>query len=387
VTSRDGRLRVKFGDVVRQVKETADPDTSGLERYVAGEHMGTDELQITSWGSIGDGYLGPAFHRRFHSRQVLYGSRRTYLRKVAFADFDGICANTTFVCETADQDILLPELLPFIMQTDGFHAHSIAQSKGSVNPYINWTDLAWFEFDLPPIDEQGEIADLLWASESLLRAYKRVFATHECASRAAIQALLASGPGEAVMLGQLVDPRRPLCYGVVQPGVDDKHGVPLIRVCDIEGDELVLGNLRRIGPSVHSEYKRSVVEAGDVLVSVVGTIGRTFLVPEQASGFNIARAIARIAPDPTKVVPELLATILRTPDLQRSLFNAAFESVRRTLNLNSLAKIEVKIPPSSTQDAILSVARHFELSAAALLNQRRRLQALRRALLQEDLAT
>ena len=57
--------RVAFGDVVRQVKDHVDPSTAGLERYVAGEHMDTDNLRIRRWGTVGDGYLGPAFHMRF----------------------------------------------------------------------------------------------------------------------------------------------------------------------------------------------------------------------------------------------------------------------------------------------------------------------------------
>jgi hypothetical protein len=103
--------RVAFGDVVRQVRDRVDPDESGLERYVAGEHMDTDDLRIRRWGQIGDGYLGPAFHMRFKPGHVLYGSRRTYLRKVAVADFEGITANTTFVIESKDPTVLLPELL------------------------------------------------------------------------------------------------------------------------------------------------------------------------------------------------------------------------------------------------------------------------------------
>lgn len=51
------------------------------------------------------------------------------LRKVAVPDFEGICANTTFVLEPKDPTVLLPELLPFIMQTEPFHDHSINQSK------------------------------------------------------------------------------------------------------------------------------------------------------------------------------------------------------------------------------------------------------------------
>ena len=125
-----GWTRVAFGDIVRQVRDRVDPEESSLERYVAGEHMDTDDLRIRRWGTIGDGYLGPAFHMRFKPGHVLYGSRRTYLRKVAVADFEGITANTTFVLETKDPQVLLPELLPFLMQTESFHAHSIEAVQG-----------------------------------------------------------------------------------------------------------------------------------------------------------------------------------------------------------------------------------------------------------------
>jgi type I restriction enzyme S subunit len=159
---------VKFGELVRQVKEKADPETSGLARFVAGEHMDTDDLRIRRWGDIGDGYLGPAFHARFRPGQVLYGSRRTYLRKVAVADFDGICANTTFVLESRDPEVLLPELLPFIMQSDAFHEHSKRESKGSVNPYVNFSDLAWYECALPPMEEQRRLVALLTARREVI---------------------------------------------------------------------------------------------------------------------------------------------------------------------------------------------------------------------------
>lgn len=156
--SQDGWRIVRFGDVVRNVQVNIEPQESGLERYVAGEHMETDNLHIRQWGTIGDGYLGPAFHRKFVKGQVLYGSRRTYLRKVAVAEFDGICANTTFTLESNEDD-LLQDLLPFIMQ-----------SRGSVNPYINWKDIAWYGFALPPKDEQRRIADILWAvDEAILK--------------------------------------------------------------------------------------------------------------------------------------------------------------------------------------------------------------------------
>lgn len=158
---KPGWRRVRFSEVVRQVKDRVNPETAGLERFVAGEHMETDDLKIRRWGTIGESDLGPAFHMRFRPGQVLYGSRRTYLRKVALPDFEGICANTTFVLESADPQVLLPDLLPFLMQTEAFHAHSQRESKGSVNPYVNFSDLAWYEFALPPLEVQLHAVELL----------------------------------------------------------------------------------------------------------------------------------------------------------------------------------------------------------------------------------
>jgi type I restriction enzyme M protein len=162
--------RMRFGDVVKQIKEQVNPEADGVERYVAGEHMDTENVHIRKWGAVGDGYLGPAFIRGFRKGQVLYGSRRTYLKKVAVAEWDGVTANTTFVIE-AVAGKLLQELLPWLMLSERFTKHSVQESKGSTNPYINFADIAKFEFDLPPLDQQRRIAEILWAVDELIQAF------------------------------------------------------------------------------------------------------------------------------------------------------------------------------------------------------------------------
>jgi len=250
-----GWHQVKFGDVVRQCKERADPETSGLERYVAGDHMDTDDLRIRRWGEIGSGYLGPAFHIRFKPGQVLYGSRRTYLRKVAVAEFEGICANTTFVLEPKDPRELLPEFLPLLMQTDAFNAFSIKNSKGSVNPYINFSDLARFELVLPPVEEQQRLSSALSAIQDALDAHRDLEArVNVLAQSRADDWLYRLASFPTVEVRQLCAPGRPLCYGVVQPGDNTEAGIPLIRVCDIERPELAPDSLNRISASIDSQY-------------------------------------------------------------------------------------------------------------------------------------
>ena len=156
---------VRFGDVAIQQKKSVNRDNTELTRYVKGEHMCSEELHLREWGELTNEYLGPAFIRKFEQGDILYGSRRTYLRKVAIAHFDGITSNTTFVIKGNKLNID-KRLLPFVMLSEGFAEHSIRNSKGSVNPYINWKDIANYEFLLPPKNQQDDLAGLLWSLDS-----------------------------------------------------------------------------------------------------------------------------------------------------------------------------------------------------------------------------
>lgn len=165
---------VKFGDVVNDVKLNVDRNNNPYEYYIAGDHMNSEDLILRRKGRFATDDVGPAFIRIFKPGQVLYGSRRTYLKKVAVADFEGITANTTFVLETKDSKILSQRLLPFMMLTDNFTNWSVKKSKGSTNPYVLFSDLKDYEFDLPPIEEQERLAELLWAAYSLKESYRKL---------------------------------------------------------------------------------------------------------------------------------------------------------------------------------------------------------------------
>jgi type I restriction enzyme S subunit len=154
--------RVAFGDVVRNVNETVkDAAAIGIDRLVAMEHMHPGELAIARWGAVSD---GTTFTRRVKPGQTLFGKRRAYQRKVAYAEFDAICSGDIYTFE-ADEEHLLGEFLPFLVQSDPFFDHALDTSAGSLSPRTNWRDLANFQFDLPPLDEQKRIANLFWSIE------------------------------------------------------------------------------------------------------------------------------------------------------------------------------------------------------------------------------
>lgn len=160
--------KVKFGDVVRLSKaRSQDPMADGIERYVGLEHLEPGDLRIRSWGNVADGVT---FTSVFQPGQVLFGKRRAYQRKVAVADFAGVCSGDIYVLETKDAQVLLPELLPFICQTDAFFDHAVGTSAGSLSPRTNWTSLAEFEFSLAPLEEQASLVETLQGFEENLES-------------------------------------------------------------------------------------------------------------------------------------------------------------------------------------------------------------------------
>ncbi len=98
-------------------------------------------------------------------------------------------------------------------------------------------------------------------------------------------------------LGELTERTRPICYGVLKPGISDENGVPLIRVTDISGNYFDDSKLLRISPSLDEEFRRSRLKGGEILISIQGTIGRVAVCSPQFAGANISRTIAVVRPD------------------------------------------------------------------------------------------
>ena len=156
---------VRFGEVAKLSKtRIADPVAEGIEHYVGIEHIEPEDLRIRSWGLVAD---GTTFTNQFEPGQVLFVKRRAYQRKVAVADFAGVCSGDIYVLESKGADVLLPELLPFICQSESFFEHAVGTSAGSLSPRTNWKQLANYEFALPPLAEQRRIAEVLLAAEQV----------------------------------------------------------------------------------------------------------------------------------------------------------------------------------------------------------------------------
>ncbi len=327
---------------------------------------------------------------RFDAGDVLYGKLRPYLNKVVVADASGVC--TTEIVPVRAGPALDRRYLFHWLKHPAFLKYVEAVSHGMSMPRLGTDAGRAAPLVLAPRPEQTRIAnqldtllarvqacqDRLEAIPALLKQFR------QAVLRAAVRGdLTAVAPcredtaGQVVKLGEdelvvpaswrvvdlekVIDPARPLCYGVVQPGAEVPGGVPLIRVQDMQSGSILTRQLRTVAESVDAEYRRSRVVGGEVLVSVVGTIGRTSVVPHGLDA-NIARAVARIA------CHEGISGLwvhywLSTDSVQWHLVNSAKEVARKTLNLSDLARIPIVLPELTEQVLIVErVAAYFRLA-------------------------
>jgi type I restriction enzyme S subunit len=359
--------RVTLGDVAAASKEKVDPASGEVERYIAGEHMDTDDLKIHRWGEVGDGYLGPAFHRRFHPGQILYGSRRTYLRKVAVAEFGGVTANTTFVVESRDPSTLVQEFLPFVMSSERFHAFAIQESKGSVNPYVNWSDIARYEFELPPRDEQKRLADLFWAVErhrsSLVTERKTLSVARTTWLSAEVDRLIQ----EATVSFDKVWAGSPES-GWSAPPVDEPTGRYVLSLAALGPDGYRPGQLKNVpdGP----ELRAATLAAGDLLISranTIDTVGRAGIFDEARADVSFPdtmmrlRLVDEIQP---KFAEAVLSSTHGRAHMRRTAAGSATSMVK--INRQSLAKLAFPVVSNDQQETLLRELSRIDRALASM---------------------
>lgn len=171
--NRKNWSRLRFGDIVENVNERVEPSTAAEAIYVGLDDLDSGSLHIRRWGK-GSDVIGTKLG--FRKGDVIFGRRRAYQRKLAVAEVNGICSAHAMVAR-AKPKVILPEFLPFLMMSDKFMNRAVDISVGSLSPTNNWTTLKLEEFDLPPLDQQRRIAEILWAVDETFVAFEKTTQT------------------------------------------------------------------------------------------------------------------------------------------------------------------------------------------------------------------
>ncbi len=337
----------RFDQIATNVNVRIDnPSESGMEHYVGLEHLDPDSLRIRRWGSPCDVEAGKLF---FKTGDIIFAKRRAYQRKLGVAEFDGICSAHAMVLR-AKPEVVLPEFLPFFMQSDLFMNRAVEISVGSLSPTINWKTMAVQEFSLPPVAEQQRILKLLTAAEDQVDSLSN--------------ALLA---GERLFQAKLLDSFENLSDAKSKK-VKDCYEIQLGKMSSerarfggnqkayIKNNNVLWGRFDFSELPQMSFDEREILKyslrKGDLLVCEGGEIGRAAIWQDDLPGMMYQKALHRLRPRSENDIPQFMFHYLRYCAMKGILEGVATGTTIRHLPVEQLTELKLPFPSRDHQERI-----------------------------------
>lgn len=357
--------KVKLGDVAIEHKETCKGSKDGYP-IVGLEHLVSEEVTLTAWDEGNDN----TFTKMFRKGNVLFGRRRAYLKKAAVAPFDGICSGDITVIE-AIPDRILPELLPFIIQNDELFDFAVGKSAGSLSPRVKWEHLKNYEFELPDMDKQRELAELLWAMDATKKSYQKLIAaTDELVKSQFIDMFGAPLSNEKGWPLKRIGDLFSLISRGKQPSYVDHSSVRVVNQACIYWDRFNFENVKY--HDSQSGKKTLPVKKDCILINSTGTgtLGRCNVFPELTDGYvYVVDSHVTVLAESHDVNAYFFKCFLQREDVQKKIYAECVNGSTNQIELSKekLSDVLLVVPPMERQEQFAAFVRQSDKSKFAAL--------------------
>jgi type I restriction enzyme S subunit len=150
----------------------------------------------------------------------------------------------------------------------------------------------------------------------------------------------------------VVCPDRPITYGILKPGPETPDGILYVRVADFPNDRLNLETIRRTTKEIEKTFARARLRAGDILLSIRGTVGRVCVVPPELENANITQDTARLSVQPA-LNAGFVKWFLRAAPTQKRMQKAVKGVAVRGINIGDVRALQMPVPPLPEQQEIV----------------------------------
>ena len=333
------------------------PTESDKEHYIGLEHIDSECLEITRWGSN----VAPIGEKLIMKKgDVLFGKRRAYQRKLAIAPFDGIFSAHGMVLRP-NEEVVDKKYFPFFMSSDLFMERAVQISVGGLSPTINWKDLREQEFPLPPLAEQKVLADKLWAAYRLKESYKKLLtATEEMVKSQFIEMFKDKKTNGKI--ADLVDTD----IKSVKKLFNKDDLIEYIDISSVNAKSRTLNETTQYIVSSAPSRAQQCVQNGDILVSTVRPINRNVAVVGcdltnlvASTGFCVLR--------PKDGYREYLLAIVTSDKYTGKMCDIASGGLYPAVNNGDVLSYDIFIPDKDFLNRITQIYHQADKSGSVLL--------------------
>jgi hypothetical protein len=363
---RSGWRTLPFEAFAENITERVEPRDAANEIYVGLDDLDSGDLHVRRWGK-GSDVIGTKL--RFRKGDVIFGRRRAYQRKLAVAEFDGICSAHAMVVR-ARPELVTPEYLPFLMMSDRFMNRAIEISVGSLSPTVNWKTLRAQTFELPPIDRQLRLGELLQAIHFAIDQWSTVKADLMSSREASFEKGMEDS--EHGVLGDVI-------VGIVA------GKSPQASSRSAEDDEFGVLKVSAVGDGVFAESENKVILAteefvpdlevrqGMLLVTRCNAsyegVGRACVVGEVRAGLMLSDKTLQLVPNEDLVDPEFLIQGLRAKPFRQFVRRVSTGTEAKNISQAKLLAAPLWLPSLAKQESVISELREFNALVEVVTQQ------------------
>ena len=357
--------KVLLGDVAVEHKETCKGSKYGYP-IVGLEHLIPEEITLTAWDEGSEN----TFSKMFRKGNVLFGRRRAYLKKAAVAPFDGICSGDITVIE-AKPDRILPELLPFIIQNDDLFDFAVGKSAGSLSPRVKWEHLKNYEFELPDMEKQKELAELLWAMDNTKKSYQKLIAATDELVKSQFMELF--GDPVTNTQGREVRPFKDFMldirYGTSQPPTFNELGeFKFIRATNIKAGRITENGMLRISADEAAKIEKCRLNGNEIIIVRSGAnTGDTCVVTDeyrdQYAGYDIIVTLNLEIANPV-----FFNELMNTHYMQAIIKPLTVRAAQPHINSEQVQNLPMLVVPLQEQEQFATFVRQSDKSKFAALS-------------------
>jgi type I restriction enzyme S subunit len=303
-----------------------------------------------------------------------------------------VFAQRIIVLQT-NANIVDSTFLKYLLLSDVAQDRIVEQGTGATVQGIKASLLRTIPIEFPPLPEQQRIVSILdEAFEGLAtakaNAEKNLQNAHALFESHLQSVFTQRGDGWVEKpLAELCDSSRVITYGVIKLGDETADGVPCLRTSNVRWLRIETDGMKRIAPSLSSEYSRTILKGGEVLVNVRGTLGGVAVAAPEMAGWNVSREVAVVPVNSSRVNPAFLSYLIGSGTSQHWLGGVKKGAAYIGINIEDLRLFPVNAPKMEKQ---LEVVEHLdklqeETQRLASLYQRKlaALAALKKSLLHQ----
>lgn len=332
-----------LGDVLDIENTAILPKAGKTYRYLGLEHIAQNTGHIIDAPET-DGSFIQSQKYLFTPAHVLYGKLRPNLNKVAIPDFYGVCS--TDILPLAVRRVVLPEYVAFFLRSPGFVHHAVQHATGTKMPRFGPRQFLQTSIPVPPVPVQERIVQILQKADDIYTNRTKALELADAILPASFLGMFGDPTNdstvERVPLGVVADVKSGVTKGRALRGKAAIE-VPYLRVANVQDGFLDLSEMRTI-EALPEDVEKYHLEDGDILMTEGGDpdkLGRGAIWRGQIEGCIHQNHVFRVRANRTKLAPEYLAALLRTPYAKRYFLSCA----KRSSNLASVNSTQVKAFP------------------------------------------